>query len=382
MSAELGSTTDPKALIPGDAGTVEHLAEQLQAYGDALHETGTSLKRIDTGDHWRGQAAERFQDKLQEQPTRWLRAGDAFHEAAAALRSHAAVLRWAQDQAREAIHLWPAGAVPDGADQGQPGAALAAAGPPVGHQREQAHAVLTRAREQLEIAGSHSARSLEQASAQAPQTPSFASSLGEKAHSLGGEILHLGGQALNGLASAGNAALHHPGDVAAGAAGMVLAAASLGGEGLGIGLDVTGAGAAVGVPVNAVSAAGVATGVGMAGAAAMNIAHHADGDDHVESADEQPQGSSASGSNPPGVKDGWQARPADNGKGTVYQDPNASGNADMVRVMDPTTRYTHGYVRFYNEQGQPVNLEGKPGPKSETHIPIRPDGSYPVPKGW
>ena len=84
----------------------------------------------------------------------------------------------------------------------------------------------------------------------------------------------------------------------------------------------------------------------------------------------------------PGVKDGWAQRPADNGKGEVYQKPGAVGNADSVRVMDANAQYPDGYVRFYNEHGQPIGLDGKPGPNSATHIPRRPDGTYPVPKGW
>ncbi|MFO7190957.1 hypothetical protein [Thermocrispum sp.] len=85
---------------------------------------------------------------------------------------------------------------------------------------------------------------------------------------------------------------------------------------------------------------------------------------------------------PPGVKEGWTKRTADNGKGVVWQRPGAQGNADMVRIMDPTPRYPYGYVRFYNKHGQPINLDGKPGSRADTHIPRNPDGSYPVPKGW
>ncbi|MGO1051914.1 hypothetical protein [Crossiella sp. CA198] len=89
-----------------------------------------------------------------------------------------------------------------------------------------------------------------------------------------------------------------------------------------------------------------------------------------------------SSQNPPGAKGGWNSRPADNGKGTVYQRPGAKGNADMFRDANPTPQYPNGYVRYYNEHGQPVGLDGKPGPNSATHIPKNPDGSYPAPKGW
>lgn len=87
--------------------------------------------------------------------------------------------------------------------------------------------------------------------------------------------------------------------------------------------------------------------------------------------------------NPPaGVKPGWQARIANNGKGTVWQEPGVQGNANSLRVMDPTPRYQYGYVRFYNKHGQPIGLNGKPGPQADTHIPCNSDGSYPLPAGW
>jgi hypothetical protein len=36
----------------------------------------------------------------------------------------------------------------------------------------------------------------------------------------------------------------------------------------------------------------------------------------------------------------------------------------------------------YNECGQPIDLNGKPGSNAVTHIPREPDGSYPRPEGW
>jgi hypothetical protein len=97
-----------------------------------------------------------------------------------------------------------------------------------------------------------------------------------------------------------------------------------------------------------------------------------------------PGGDAAAVARPGGVKPDWVASPARNGKGTVYQSPGASGNASQVRVMDPGAdpRYPDGYVRFYNDSGQPLSLSGKPGPNSETHIPRNPDGTYELPQGW
>lgn len=93
---------------------------------------------------------------------------------------------------------------------------------------------------------------------------------------------------------------------------------------------------------------------------------------------------------PAAAGEGWKGRVADNGKGDVWQKPGSVGNANSVRVMEPTERYPDGYVRFYNDQGQPIGLDGKPnvpgGSKADnrehTHIPVNPDGSYPTPRGW
>ncbi|MFF7645914.1 DUF6188 family protein [Streptomyces canus] len=38
--------------------------------------------------------------------------------------------------------------------------------------------------------------------------------------------------------------------------------------------------------------------------------------------------------------------------------------------MNPTGMYPNGYVRFTNKHGQPIGLDGKPGSKAATHIPI------------
>jgi hypothetical protein len=86
----------------------------------------------------------------------------------------------------------------------------------------------------------------------------------------------------------------------------------------------------------------------------------------------------------------YEGRVSDNGRGEVWQKPGAKGNANSVRVMDPKPGYPNGYVRYYNDQGQPIGLDGKPnipgGTKAQnaahTHIPMNPDGTYPTPKGW
>ncbi|MGH9267328.1 MAG: hypothetical protein ACRD0D_04040 [Acidimicrobiales bacterium] len=79
------------------------------------------------------------------------------------------------------------------------------------------------------------------------------------------------------------------------------------------------------------------------------------------------------------VPEGWAPRVADNGRGIVYQRPGATGNADMIRIMDPTSKYPNGYVRYYNQYGQPLDVYGRPGPPSATHISQDYQGPWP---GW
>jgi hypothetical protein len=105
---------------------------------------------------------------------------------------------------------------------------------------------------------------------------------------------------------------------------MGLTMISASGEGLGVALDATGAGAVAGVPLNVVSAAGIATGAGITTVAMADIASHAGGDDQVSPVDTEEDGAAggatdSTADNPAGVEPGWSSRTADNGQGTVYQ---------------------------------------------------------------
>jgi hypothetical protein len=79
----------------------------------------------------------------------------------------------------------------------------------------------------------------------------------------------------------------------------------------------------------------------------------------------------------------WVARTADNGKGIVYQDPSSigkgNGNENMIRIMEPTAMYPNGYSRLYNKYGQPVDINGNPGPNPDTHFPEDGPGDLPDP---
>ena len=79
------------------------------------------------------------------------------------------------------------------------------------------------------------------------------------------------------------------------------------------------------------------------------------------------------------IPQGWVGRVADNGAGIVYQRPGATGSADMMRIMESIPRYPQGYVRYYNNREQPLDLFGKPGDRASNHIPLDYEGPIP---GW
>jgi hypothetical protein len=302
MAADLGQTNDPKALVPGDVGAITSTMWAMRSYGDMLREAGEGLSRIDTQEGWRGEAAEQFRGRFHGEPRRWLEAGDSFHEAANALDSHASTVQWAQQQAGEAIRLWNAGESATAnaraehaqavAQVQQDAAAKTASGIPTSPpdipfhdpgeaKREAARQLLNRARGQLKSAGDVAQRAVGAARDKAPAKPGFWSHVGGFLGDVGDGLKTVGAHVVNDLASVGNAMVHHPGDVVVAAGGIALTTVSAAGDGLGIALDATGVGAVAGVPVNAVSTAGVVAGAGMTTAAIGDIVQHAATDDQA-----------------------------------------------------------------------------------------------------
>ena len=106
--AELGETSDPRALVPGNPGAVDENARVLRGRSQGTGQVGDGLRRIDTGS-WTGPAAAKFHDKFSYEPAKWLAASDSFDAVAEALTGYADTLRWAQGQAGDAVRLWDQG---------------------------------------------------------------------------------------------------------------------------------------------------------------------------------------------------------------------------------------------------------------------------------
>lgn len=187
------------------------------------------------------------------------RGGGAFHDAAKALDDYATTLSWAQGQAGQAISLWNSGPA----------------------SRQAAQEALSAARNQLTSAANTATAIVGKARDLAPQKPGFWSDTGSFFTDIGHGLKTAGETFVNEVASVGNAIIQDPGDVANTIGGLALVGVSGLGDGAGGLLDVTGVGALVGVPLNAVSTAGVVGGLSLAGVGVHGILQNAAGPDQV-----------------------------------------------------------------------------------------------------
>ncbi|MCA1228888.1 putative T7SS-secreted protein [Saccharopolyspora sp. 6M] len=106
--AELGRTSDPSELVPGDPGELRAAARRWHELAETLAATGKGLSGLDVG-QWHGAAAEAFTAARTEDSRRWSEAGEALARSAAALSRYADTLEWGQRNAAEAARLWQQG---------------------------------------------------------------------------------------------------------------------------------------------------------------------------------------------------------------------------------------------------------------------------------
>ncbi|MFE9825485.1 putative T7SS-secreted protein [Streptomyces sp. NPDC005791] len=101
---QLGQTEEANELIHGRPEKISAAVKNLRDFQKAFDLVGGGMKKLDSG-HWKGEAADAFRAKFQTLPTDWLRAADAFEDAAKALETFAGVVTSAQAKAGEAIAL-------------------------------------------------------------------------------------------------------------------------------------------------------------------------------------------------------------------------------------------------------------------------------------
>lgn len=187
--AELGETTDPKALVPGDPEALRGTGRSLGEYGDLLAQVGDGLKDIDDGG-WTGEAADAFRNAFDGEPARWITSGDCFLDAKTAVNNYANTLGWAQDEASAAIDLWERGeqatatartehqqaqqrAEQQAEAAGEPAPTEQPFDDPGESLREQARQKLGRARDQVGSDGDNAAREVDRSQQPAPEEPGF-----------------------------------------------------------------------------------------------------------------------------------------------------------------------------------------------------------------
>jgi hypothetical protein len=357
MSAQLGETQDPTALVPGNPAAVGAAIQRLCRYRDVLHQAGSGLSRIGAGG-WTGEAADAFRARFEGQPAEWVKAGDCFGNAATALDDYVPVLVWAQAQATQAIAAWNQGVAATDQAWTQHQQAAQQSGQPVpfvdpgAAQRASAESILENARRQLQQVGDQAARTVGTARDAAPEKPGFWSAVGDLGRSVLDGAANLGGELINGLASFGNAMVNHPGDVVTTAAGVAMMAAGTAGEFGGAVLDLSVVGAPAGVAINVGSAAVIAGGATVATAGLSHLMMNAAGDDSVHPA-----------STDHGATGGGEYEPVEGFRGSDFSRDEIEEfvNGHTGDSMPGMNRPTPQQVKQVLDDAQPVRLRNADG---------------------
>ncbi|MFJ4967673.1 putative T7SS-secreted protein [Streptomyces sp. NPDC088755] len=214
---QLGQSEEADELIHGKPEKITAAVKNLRDFQKAFDLVGGGLKKLDSG-NWRGEAADTFRSKFQALPTDWLRAADAFEDAAKALETYASAVASAQGKARAAIALYKEGtqdsekAVSAFNKKVDAYNAARTSDEPLPHpgtfsdpgvsKRKRAQEDLEDARRSRNEAGERAKGAVTAAMAHAPREPTgrdrFKDELYDHGLSQGVEIAHLGGGILKG----------------------------------------------------------------------------------------------------------------------------------------------------------------------------------------
>ena len=96
---QLGQTEEADELIHGRPEKISAAVKNLRDFQKAFDLVGSGMKKLDSG-HWKGEAADAFRAKFQTLPTDWVRAADAFEDAAKALETFAGTVDQRAGQGR------------------------------------------------------------------------------------------------------------------------------------------------------------------------------------------------------------------------------------------------------------------------------------------
>lgn len=164
MVAELGETTNPKDLIPGEPELIVNDLRRLAANIDRIGAAGNSLRDVDPT-QWTGDGADSFRELFGEEPPKWFEAVEVLGQGGKSLADYGDVLIWAQSEAQRAIELHTqaqaaarAAAAEYKAQAQVPGRFLSPFQNPGETLAQDAQAVLANARERVTAIGGLAAR--------------------------------------------------------------------------------------------------------------------------------------------------------------------------------------------------------------------------------
>ncbi|MFD8546678.1 putative T7SS-secreted protein [Streptomyces sp. NPDC059649] len=103
---QLGETDDPKELIHGDPGKIAETASHLKDFSAAFDRVANGMRKLGSGQHWSGKAADAFREAFDMHPKQWMHAADACGDASKALASYMETVIWAQGKAADAIEKY------------------------------------------------------------------------------------------------------------------------------------------------------------------------------------------------------------------------------------------------------------------------------------
>lgn len=162
MAAELGQTTDPTALIPGQPEQIANDLREMVGIITNLGGVSDGLGGIDPLD-WTGEASAAFRNAFALEPPKWLQAVDQLGGGSERLADYADALTWAQGEAQRAIEMYTeaqAASRAAAAEYNVLAQAAQAAGEMIGafvdpaqQAVEEAQAVLSNAREEIAAVG-------------------------------------------------------------------------------------------------------------------------------------------------------------------------------------------------------------------------------------
>lgn len=106
MTAELGETRDPSALIPGDVASLYRAASVWRVREQNADEVGTALRATQSIPGWTGEAADAYGTRVRAVASGWSAMATAFRHGESALEDVAAAIEAARARAGDAVDLW------------------------------------------------------------------------------------------------------------------------------------------------------------------------------------------------------------------------------------------------------------------------------------